>query len=38
MSKNKIIDILSFFETKKKVFAYEDFIIIPSLACKGESI
>lgn len=38
MSKNKIIDILSFFETEKKVFTYENFIIIPSLACKGAHI
>ena len=38
MSKNEIIDILSLFEKEKKVFTYENFIIIPSLACKGEII
>ena len=38
INKNKIIEILSLFERKKKVFTYENFIIIPSLACKGVHI
>jgi len=38
MNKKEIIDILLLFEREKKVFTYENFIIIPSLACKGEHI